>query len=36
MWNDTDLNIDWQIKSPIISEKDQNSELFANFKTQFL
>ena len=35
MWNDTDLNIDWQIKSPIISEKDQNSELFANFKTQF-
>ena len=35
MWNDTDLNIDWQIKSPIISKKDQNSELFANFKTQF-
>ena len=35
MWNDTDLNIDWQIKNPIISEKDQNSELFSNFKTQF-
>ncbi len=35
MWNDTDLNIDWQIKNPIISEKDQNSELFTNFKTQF-
>ena len=35
MWNDTNLNIDWKIKNPIISEKDQNSELFANFKTQF-
>ena len=35
MWNDTDLNIDWQIKNPIISEKDQISELFTNFKTQF-
>ena len=35
MWNDTALNIDWQIKSPIISEKDQNSELFTNFKAQF-
>ena len=35
MWNDTDLNIDWKIKNPIISEKDQNSELFSNLKTQF-
>ena len=35
IWNDTDLNIDWKIKNPIISEKDQNSELFSNFKTQF-
>ena len=35
MWNDTDLNIDWQIKNPIISKKDQNSELFTNFKTKF-
>ncbi|MDG1719576.1 MAG: dTDP-4-dehydrorhamnose 3,5-epimerase [Flavobacteriales bacterium] len=35
MWNDTDLNIDWKIKNPIIAEKDQNSELFSNFKTQF-
>ena len=35
MWSDIDLDIDWQIKTPIISEKDQNSELFSNFKTQF-
>ena len=36
LWNDPNLNIDWQVKNPIISEKDQNSELFSNFKTQFL
>ncbi|MBT5354505.1 MAG: dTDP-4-dehydrorhamnose 3,5-epimerase [Flavobacteriales bacterium] len=35
MWNDTDLNIDWKIKNPIISEKDQNSALFTNFKSLF-
>ena len=35
LWNDTDLNINWKIKNPIISEKDQNSELFSNLKTQF-
>ena len=35
LWNDTDLNIDWKIKNPIISKKDQNSAIFANFKTQF-
>ena len=35
MWNDSDLNIDWEIKESIISEKDKQSELFKNFKTQF-
>ena len=35
MWNDSDLNIDWKIKESIISEKDKQSELFKNFKTQF-
>ena len=35
MWNDSDLNIDWKIKESIISEKDEQSELFKNFKTQF-
>ena len=35
MWNDTDLNIDWKIDNPIISEKDQNSAIFSDFKTQF-
>ena len=35
MWNDNMLNIDWQIDNPLISEKDQNSELFTNFNSQF-
>jgi dTDP-4-dehydrorhamnose 3,5-epimerase len=35
LWNDSDLDIDWQIENPIISEKDQNSKSFSNFNTQF-
>lgn len=35
LWNDKTLNIDWQIKNPIISEKDKNAENFANFVTPF-
>ncbi|CAG5078166.1 dTDP-4-dehydrorhamnose 3,5-epimerase [Parvicella tangerina] len=35
MWNDADLNIDWGIEDPIISEKDQNGELFKDFKSPF-
>lgn len=34
-WDDADLNIDWQVKNPIISEKDSEKKLFKNFKTQF-
>ncbi|MCL4129291.1 UNVERIFIED_CONTAM: hypothetical protein GTU68_037593 [Idotea baltica] len=35
LWNDTTLNIDWQINNPIISEKDKIAENFANFVTPF-
>ena len=35
LWNDDTLNIDWQIKNPIISEKDKSAENFANFVTPF-
>ena len=35
LWNDSDLDIDWQIENPIISEKDQNAKSFSNFNTQF-
>ena len=35
LWNDNDLDIDWKINNPIISEKDLKSEKFTNFKTHF-
>jgi dTDP-4-dehydrorhamnose 3,5-epimerase len=28
LWNDPDLNIDWQVKNPIISAKDQELKYF--------
>lgn len=34
-WNDPDLNIDWGVKEPIISEKDQKGELFKDFISPF-
>lgn len=35
LWNDTDLNINWNIESPILSEKDQLGTPFSNFITPF-
>jgi dTDP-4-dehydrorhamnose 3,5-epimerase len=35
LWNDPDLNIDWQIDQPLLSDKDQLGELFKNFKSPF-
>ena len=35
LWDDKTLNIDWQIKTPIISEKDKIAENFANFASPF-
>ena len=35
LWNDPDLNIDWKIENPIVSEKDKKSERFINFKSSF-
>lgn len=34
-WNDPDLNIDWNITDPILSEKDKISPLFKDFKSSF-
>ena len=34
-WNDPDLNIDWGIVDPILSEKDKISPLFKDFKSSF-
>ncbi len=35
LWNDTNLSINWQIDSPIISEKDQIASEFYNYISQF-
>ena len=32
MWNDMDLNIDWPIKKPIVSNKDMKNISFDEFK----
>jgi dTDP-4-dehydrorhamnose 3,5-epimerase len=34
-WNDPDLGVNWDIESPILSEKDASAPLFKNFETQF-
>ena len=35
IWNDIDLDIDWGIKEPIISEKDQYGKKFSSFASKF-
>tara|TARA_R110001592_G_scaffold43554_1_gene141026 strand:- start:336 stop:878 length:543 start_codon:yes stop_codon:yes gene_type:complete len=35
LWNDKDLNIDWGVKSPILSDKDEKASLFAPFTSPF-
>ena len=34
-WDDQQLNINWNVVHPIVSEKDQRAMTFAEFKTQF-
>ncbi len=36
LWNDPDIDIDWNIENPILSEKDKISPLFKNFETPFI
>ena len=35
IWNDPDLNIDWPIKNPILSEKDAKLQKFKDFNSPF-
>jgi len=35
LWNDPDLNIDWKISQPILSEKDIIAPLFKDFISPF-
>ncbi len=34
-WNDTDLNIEWPIENPILSERDENLMSFKEFTNKF-
>lgn len=34
-WKDADINIDWNVENPIISERDKNGEAFKSFITPF-
>ena len=36
LYNDPDLNIDWQIENPVVSEKDLKAKLFKNIDRDFL
>ena len=35
IWNDSSLNIDWNIKNPLVSEKDQLVQNFSSFVSPF-
>ncbi len=35
MWNDPDLNIQWNIDQPVLSEKDKKNQAFASFVSPF-
>lgn len=35
LWNDLNININWSIENPIISEKDKIGKKFTDFKTPF-
>jgi dTDP-4-dehydrorhamnose 3,5-epimerase len=35
LWDDTTLQIDWEVSDPIISEKDKNGLLFSEFISPF-
>ncbi len=35
LWNDPDLNIDWKVDNPTLSEKDKSCPLFKDFVSPF-
>ncbi len=35
LWNDSDLNIDWNCENPMVSEKDKIASPFKNLESQF-
>lgn len=35
LWSDEDLNIDWNVENPLVSDKDGKAQAFKTFKSQF-
>jgi dTDP-4-dehydrorhamnose 3,5-epimerase len=35
LWNDKDLNINWEVNEPLVSEKDITAGNFKNFVSKF-
>jgi dTDP-4-dehydrorhamnose 3,5-epimerase len=35
IWNDPDLDIEWPVKDPILSEKDSNAKTFKEFQDKY-
>lgn len=36
IWNDPEIDVDWAVKNPILSEKDKNAPLFADCDADFI
>jgi dTDP-4-dehydrorhamnose 3,5-epimerase len=34
-WNDPQINIDWKVSDPVISDKDKSAPLFSDFQSKF-
>lgn len=35
LWNDKDLNIDWKVSDPVLSDKDRGAKAFKDFVSMF-
>jgi dTDP-4-dehydrorhamnose 3,5-epimerase len=35
LWNDPDLNIDWKVSDPLLSNKDKDCQLFRELESRF-
>ena len=35
VWNDPQINIDWKVNKPILSDKDESAQNFSTFESPF-
>ncbi|MDT8308302.1 MAG: dTDP-4-dehydrorhamnose 3,5-epimerase [Bacteroidales bacterium] len=36
IWSDPDLNIDWGVKTPVVSDRDAEAQRFSTFESKFI